>query len=180
MRFDGSVAPERPLSLRRLHLLLAGFVLFALLSGFLTFDWSWRMPFPLREWLFVAHRITGFCAGVCCMVWLIWFRFPQRSKLAADRSHITIRLFQLALVVLALSIASTAWIGRSLGGRWLELISPLPVFNLVSRPDSPLAHKLLTVHGTLAKLMLAALLVHVTSAGLHWLRGEFDGGTDSS
>lgn len=166
--YDGGTPPGW-LSLRRIHWWFASFVIFALVSGFLTFNWSWRIPFPLREWVFAAHRIAGLCGGVCGVFWLVRFRFPQRRKQTPDRTHIAIRVFQFVLVLLLLSIVSTAWIGRSLGGRWLELISPLPVFNLVSRPDSALAHELLTVHGMLAKIMLAALLVHATSAGLHWL-----------
>lgn len=156
------------------HWLLAGFVLSALLSGFITFDWSWRMPFPLREWLFIAHRIVGFGAGVCGLAWLVRFRFPQRFRQAPDRHHFAIRLFQLGLVLLAIAVASFAWIGRSLAGRWIELISPVPTFNLVSRPDTPLAHTLLTAHGTLAKVMLVAAMVHSTSAALHWLQGYID------
>lgn len=179
MRFDDSGTPPGQLSLRQVHLLLAGFVLFALLSGFLTFDWSWRMPFPLREWLFAAHRTAGFCAGVCGIIWLIRFRFPQRRKQAPDRHHVAILLFQFSLVVLAMVIASAAWIGRALAGRWVELISPLPSFNLVSRPDSSLAHTLLTAHGALAKVMLATVLIHAASAALHWLREKIHDGAGS-
>lgn len=152
-----------------IHWLLASAIFIALLSGFVTFNWSWRVPFSLRECLFAVHRLTGFFAGICALVWFARFRFPQSRLPVADRRDIWIRAFQFALVAMATVLTGVAWIGRALDGRWIELISPLPAYNFVSRPDTPLAHALMSVHGTLAYVMLAGLLIHAGSAGIHKL-----------
>ena len=104
------------------------------------------------------------------LAWLLYYRLPRNSFVHGDRRHLLVRGYQAGLAALAVVMGMLAWIGRALDGRWIELVSPLPVYNFVSRPDVPLAHALLSFHAYLSGVMLAAVMVYATFAGAHWLR----------
>lgn len=141
----------------------------ALGTGFATFDWSWSVAFPLREKLFAIHRAAGIVTLVAALVWLARYRSARVGLVDGARRHPLVRLYHLGLAVLAVIVSLCAWVGRALDGRWTELISPLPVYNFVSRPDVPLAHGLLSTHATIAKTLLAGVAIHAAFAAAHWL-----------
>lgn len=145
----------------------------ALGTGLITFDWSWKVAFPLRDKLFAIHRVAGMIVLVAALVWLMRFGFPRSSFVHGGRHHLLIRAYHAGLAALAVMTALFAWIGRGLDGRWAELVSPLPVYNFVSRPDVPLAHTLLSSHALLARALLVALTIHAVAAAGHWLKDRF-------
>lgn len=123
------------------------------------------MPFPLREWSFVLHRLAGLVAGAASLLWLVRFRFPQRLLPSDQKRSLAIRIYQFAMTVCALTTALSAWIARSRDGRLAELVSPWPVYNLVSQPDDPLSYRLLQLHNNLAGILVGMVALHVM-AGL--------------
>lgn len=151
------------ITLQRLHWLLGGAVIVALVTGFITFDWTWRIPFPIREWLFAIHRLSGITGGFLGFFWLVRYRFPQRATGIAAKWNIFIRLFQLTLLVASILMALSAWIGRSLDGRWLELISPWPVYNFVSQPEFGWAYSLIYFHAWLAAPLALIVSLHAAA-----------------
>lgn len=151
--------------------MLAGACILALGTGLATFDWTWSVAFPLREKLFVIHRAAGMVTLIVAIVWLLRYRAHSRGSGREVRS-LAVRLYHLGLAVMAAVLAMFGWVGRALDGRWAELFSPLPPYNFVSRPDVPLAHRLLSTHATLANVLLIAVAVHVTFAAAHWAYGR--------
>lgn len=154
----------------RFHSIIAISCAVSLGTGLVAFDWSWEVSFPLREDLFAVHRAAGMIGMATSLAWLLYYRLPRNSFAHGGRRHLLVRGYQVGLAALAVAMGMLAWIGRALDGRWIELVSPLPVYNFVSRPDAPLAHALLSFHAYLSGVMLAAVMVHATFAGAHWLR----------
>ena len=160
MPFESDLGGKPSSSLALVHWLLACSVFVALLTGFTTFDWTWKVAYPIREWLFAAHRMAGMIAGFFGLLWLSRYRFPQRTKRTGTKWSMGIRLFQFALLLVVLAMALSAWVARALGGRWLELVSFWPVFNLVSQPAVPLAYSLFYFHATLALPLATMVTIH--------------------
>lgn len=155
---------------RRLHSIFAIGGITALISGSVVFDWSWSVAFPLREKLFVLHRGAGMVAGVAILIWVVGFCPRQHSFVHGKERQMFVRLYQSGLAILLAATAFCAWVGRALGGRWIELVWPLPIYNFVSRPDIPLAHALLALHAELANIILITVTIHAAFAAIHWVR----------
>lgn len=126
-------------------------------------NWSWQVTFPLREYLFVVHRVSGIAAGIAALIWM-------RERLVPLMSVTTGRLvkgFHAVLATAVAALAGTAWYGRALDGRWAELYSLMPLYNFVSRPDTPLAHSLLHFHTWFAYWLASACAIHTVFGLLH-------------
>lgn len=122
--------------------------------------------------LFIIHRLAGFVAMVTALMWLVAYRSARQSFVNGARRKPFVRFYQLCLALLAVLVSQCAWIGRALDGRWVELVSPLPVYNFVSRPDVPMAHVLVSTHVTAANILLVAVSIHAMFAVTHWLSGR--------
>ena len=143
-----------------LHAAFAVAVSVALVTGFWTFDWKWETTYPLRECLFLVHRTAGLVAALLGMVWLVT-RLP--TLLLSERMRGAkrwIKWVHVSVVFFVVVLAGTAWLGRAQDGRWVELISPVPVYNFVSRPDTSLAYLLFYAHTIMAPWLFVLVIGH--------------------
>lgn len=151
---------------RGLHAVFAALTVTALVTGFSAFNWRAPIPGPLRESLFIMHRWAGFGALVLLLLWVLRRGIAWRPRAHADEAQLA-ALAQNALAALGILMASMGWLARAQDGRWLELISPLPIHNLVSRPDTWLAHQLYYLHALIAKVLVATIMAHALMAAWH-------------
>lgn len=150
-----------------LHICLATSVITALVTGFLTFGTFAFSGFNLREAMFIIHRIAGIIGGLLALFWAAT-RFASVNRQAkALGTFWWIKIAHAAIIAMIVIIVLFAWIGRSLDGRWSELYSLLPVYNLVSRPNVPWAHFLLHNHNQLAHLLLVLAIGHAIFGIMH-------------
>lgn len=159
-----------------LHVAFATTVSVALVTGFWTFNWDWQTRLPLRELLFLVHRAFGILAAVLGIAWVVT-RLP--GLFASNRSLAVkrwIKWIHVAIVVFVISLSGAAWLGRAQDGRWMELVSFVPVYNFVSRPDTPLAHYLLYAHAKASPWLLVLVVGHAVMGIFHLIGDKRDKG----
>ena len=158
------MTPERsktvkPFAVRLGHLLVIGLMLTALLTGLEAFDFRSTPRLLTRDGLFALHRGTGLMAGLLVIVWL-WLRrdcFRQGW----------VGLWHALLLSVALLIPLAPWLARMFEGRLEEAFALVPLYNLVSRPESDLSYLLFHWHRMLIAGFLVLLGIHVVAALFH-------------
>ena len=161
---DFGAMPERsktikPIAARLGHLLIIGLMLTALLTGLEAFDFSSPPRILTRDGLFALHRGAGLMVGMLAIVWL-WLRrdcFRQGW----------VGFWHALLLNIALLIPLAPWLARMLEGCLEEAFALVPVYNLVSRPESGLSYLLFHWHRMLIAGFLVLLGIHVAAALFH-------------
>jgi cytochrome b561 len=148
-----------------LHWLIAGFILAALFMGWTMTDMQIS---PARLKLFNYHKWVGITVLALALLRLAWRithpppplePMPRWQQLAANASH-------LLLYALLLAVPLTGWAYSNASGYPIVYLGRVPLPDLLGR-DMLLAGQLVKVHGTLAAVLAAAVVLHVLAALEH-------------